>query len=520
MKITLYRNESEDKKVNKDLNYLTTLDGYLRSSCSLNDPIFEIESDGDIENVEEIETTEGYEVDTYEGYEIDFSNTESIFKCNYIYVLEFNRYYYVTDIIIYNNKLYGFVCVEDYLMSLKDKFLPLLALVDRNEFIHNIAIEDKIQPFRYELSVEENDIDTSDADLTFNPSINDDYDTKHTYVISYMATGGLTYNDRVIDSPNNILPDVSDTVAGINNCTRVEAMSLAYVKLLASYIIDHDSESSFIMSIMSYPFEVESSGSISQLYLGKTAATNVFTYKMNSAISKYFKIGEFKVSSNSYMDIEPYTKYELYLPYYGYLELASSDIMDSYVDIYYSFEYATGKCKINIVNRTKGYIITSVNGVIGINIPLSRTNYQQLNDEKTQTAIKTTIGIIGSMISMAGGVASGNPFMTASAVTGLTSTIADSLVKMNQQHLRGNVANATGYDGLYGCQKPRLKKTKYIKHNITDYAHYFGLPLNQTYRLNQLSGFTSIKDIHLDGLDATKTEIDNLYALLTAGVIL
>ena len=518
MKITLFKNLNEEKKVRKTLDYLTTLEGYLRDSASLEFPIFTIESDGIIDDAIELQyDNEDIEADDYE-LEVNFN--DSILICNYIYVEEFGRYYYVSDIEIYNNRLYIFKCEEDYLMSHKEKFLSLKALISRNQYLNDTFIEDTLQPFKFELSVEENDINTSNADLTFNPSINDNYDTKHTYVISYMATGGLNYNDRVIDSPNNILPDISDTVAGINNCTRIEAMSLAYVKQLASYIIDHDSDSSFIMSIMSYPFEVESSGLISQLYLGNTSATNVFTYKMNSAISKYYKIGEFKVSSYSYMDIEPYTKYELYLPYYGYLELASSDILDSDVDIYYSFEYATGKCKINIVNRTKGYIITSVNGVIGINIPLSRTNYQQLNDEKTQTAIKTTIGVIGSMISMAGGVASGNPFMTAGAVTGLTSTIADSLVKMNQQHLKGNVANATGYDGLYGCQTPRLKKTKYQKHNITDFQKYFGLPINQEYTLSGLSGLTIVKEIHLEGIDATKNEIDNLYALLKEGIIL
>lgn len=519
MKITLYRNESEDKKVNKDLNYLTTLDGYLRSSCSLNEPIFEIESDGNIENVEEVETTEGYEVDTYENYEIEFSNTESIFKCNYIYVLEFNRYYYVTDIIIYNNKLYGFVCVEDYLMSLKDKFLSLLALVDRNEFIHNIAIEDKLQPFRYELYVRENDIDTSDADITFNPKLPE---TAINFAVVWMNNDAHT-ELHTIPSPENNLPEINQKSDGTSAFSHVGYTNRNGVDILSSEIITDENLGSFVISLVGYPINFNVYPiQADTIKLGSTdtnAPYYLFSGSLNSGMS-YYKVGSFKIDYSSYLDIEPYTKYELYLPYYDYVELKSSDILDCVVNIYYCLDVRNATAKIIIYNHTKDYVIKSLDANLGVKIAINRANNQQLSDEKTTLAVKSAISGISSAAALVGGIMTENPFLVASGFTGLTNTAVEIGTKLETMHEKGSVANNSGFSGIYGIQKPRMKVTKYVKHNITDYSHYFGLPLNQTYRLNQLSGFTSIKDIHLDGLDATKTEIDNLYALLTAGVIL
>lgn len=523
MKITLYRNESEDKKVNKDLNYLTTLDGYLRSSCSLNEPIFEIESDGDIENVEEIETTEGYEVDTFEGYEIEFSNTESIFKCNYIYVLEFNRYYYVTDIIIYNNKLYGFLCVEDYLMSLKDKFLSLKALVSRNEYVYDEYIEDEKQLFDYKLRMNEYDVTYTD-ELNFNPSLDDE--NKFNYIINVLTDVGGVIKPNV-ESPNSSLPDVSDITSGKTLFSTPFAMKLTDVDYMTLYVLDHESDASYIISLICYPFEITDVDYLhtQHVVLGKHIINTASYNQLNHNTSKYYKVARFYINTyagfgRGYLEHEPYSTYELYLPYYGWVTLKSTDTIDKLIEVYYSFDWINGTAKINIINATDNIVIKSVSANVGIKISVNRTNQQQLNDEKTQLAITSAIKGVSSIASIVGGAYTGNPYLLSGGVTGLASTVANIGASLSKMHERAETSNNSGKDGLYGSQKVKLKVTKMIKLTPTDYNKFYGKPLNQTKLLSTLKGYTEIKDIHLDGLDATKTEIDNLYALLTSGVIL
>ena len=525
MKIQLYKNKLYNIYINKDIEFINEVEGYFRYDTTLLEPSIEIEINdyNSLEYYLDIVTSGGDDIAYLDGsseFDVDAYVSDNIFNVNYIYIEEFKRYYYVNNIDIVSNKIFRFNCSVDTLMSHKEDILNLDALVSRNEFTYDDTIEDNLIPYEYKLDVLESDIDTTTADLSFDASLNDEYDTLHNFIISYFTNGGLNYDNRVIESPNPILPDVSDTTKGITNCNRLDAISLSYVKQLASYLIDNESDATFIMSLIAYPFEIPSSSAIKEFRLGKKNITSVKVYELDSAVSPYYKIGSFHIDYDDFSDIEPYTKYELYLPYYGYVELKSSDILDSNIDIYYSFDYATGSAKINVINASKNYVIKSVTAQIGIIIPLNRTNNQQLNDEKSQLAIKTSIGVLGSMISMVGGVASSNPFLVANAFTGLTSTIADTSVQLNQMHEKASVSNANGFEGLYGCQYPRLKTTKYIKKNILDYNKYYGKPLNQTYKLSELSGYTIVKEIRLNNVTATDTEKADIESLLKNGIVL
>ena len=525
MKIQLYKNKYYNIYINKDIEFINEVDGYFRFDTTLLEPSIEIEiSDyNSLEYYLDIVTFGGDDIaylDDSTEIDVDAYVSDNIFNVNYIYIEEFKRYYYVNNIDIVSNKIFRFNCSVDTLMSHKEDILNLDALVSRNEYTYDDTIEDTLAPYEYMLDVEESDVDISTADLTFNPSMNDYYNVYENYVISYLTQGGLDYSRRVIESPNPVLPDVSDTTKGFNNCNRLSVMSLSYVKSLATYLIDHESDATFIMSLVAYPFEIPAYSTIGSLRLGKKQISSVMVHDIISAVSPYYKIGSFRINYENYNSIEPYTKYELFLPYYGYVELKSSDIINSNIEIYYSFDYANGSAKINVINASKNYVIKSVTAQIGIIIPLSRTNNQQLNDEKSQLAIKTSIGVLGSMISMVGGVASSNPFLVANAVAGLTSTIADTSVQLAQMHEKASVSNANGSEGLYGCQIPRIKKTKYIRKNVLDYSKYYGKPLNQRYKLSDLSGYTIVKEIRLNNVTATDTEKADIDSLLKNGIVL
>ena len=102
--ITLYRNSAEPNRVDKS-SYLTevqTISGVLREETSILAPILTLEL-----------------------------STRP--NANYCYIPQFNRYYYITDIVSVRNNLWEISLSVDVLMSHKAQLLNCVAFIDRNE---------------------------------------------------------------------------------------------------------------------------------------------------------------------------------------------------------------------------------------------------------------------------------------------------------------------------------------------------------------------------------------------------
>lgn len=102
--ITFHQNSAEPNRVDKSayLTAQTIMTGVLREETSIISPVILVESN------------------TFPNY-------------NYCYITEFNRYYYIEDIISVRNGLWELSLSVDVLMSFKDKLLECSAFIDRNE---------------------------------------------------------------------------------------------------------------------------------------------------------------------------------------------------------------------------------------------------------------------------------------------------------------------------------------------------------------------------------------------------
>lgn len=512
MEITLYTNHSDNIVVNKNIELLISLSGNFRIANSLLTPSLDIESNGIIK--------ENYELSYDDNIETDISILEdtSIFKCNYIYIHDLKRYYFVRDIIIINNKLYQFQLVEDTIVSLKEQYLKLDAIVERNQYRYDLNLEDNKMTYEFYQNVDE-------YDLGNNNFFNTTLDSASTNYYLSVVEKGASYDGNLINGVASDLPSVNYTTAGINKFKKSYATSVVNINNLADVIVEHSDYGSFLASLVAYPFQIETENNFDYLTLGNTLIPSVIVYETKDTQSKYHLIASFYVNNyvgwgDDYMKREPYSTYELYLPYYGYVELKSSDILNNLIEIYYSFDYANGTAKINIYNKTKEYIIKSVTANIGVKISLNRTNYQELSDAKTQLAIQSAISGVASALSIGVGAVTSNPYLLSSGVTGLVSTAIDVSTKLTMMHEKAQTSNNTGLEGLYGSQNVKLKVTRYVKREPSNYSSYYGRPLIQTIKLNQLVGFTTIKEIHLDDVDATKIEKDDLLNKLFNGIIL
>lgn len=111
MVVKLYKTSSENEKVNKDLTDEISLDGNMRESSSILNFALNVEYD-------------------------DLSSY------NYAYIEAFHRYYYITDITMVRTGLWRLSMRVDVLMTYKDQFLPLQAIVSRQENKYNMYLRD------------------------------------------------------------------------------------------------------------------------------------------------------------------------------------------------------------------------------------------------------------------------------------------------------------------------------------------------------------------------------------------
>lgn len=102
--IQIYRNMSSNNTISKDIRPYGQVTGELTAECSILNPTIIIE----------------------------YPNTD-IMKSNYIYIEEFGRYYYITDITTMVNGLYVINCAVDVLMSYKEKIKAQTVIVQKAE---------------------------------------------------------------------------------------------------------------------------------------------------------------------------------------------------------------------------------------------------------------------------------------------------------------------------------------------------------------------------------------------------
>lgn len=151
MDITLYNNLAETNRLNKKdyLTEITTLSGTLRESSSIVAPSILIELDPSVTKsyypirAEVMDDNENDIIDDNENEVMHDTTAESdILTANYCYIKEFNRYYFIIDIVSVRNNLWRLNLRCDVLMSFSSEIVVTSAFVLRNEFTYNSYLVD------------------------------------------------------------------------------------------------------------------------------------------------------------------------------------------------------------------------------------------------------------------------------------------------------------------------------------------------------------------------------------------
>lgn len=206
----------------------------------------------------------------------------------------------------------------------------------------------------------------------------------------------------------------------------------------------------------------------------------------------------------SALDYEPYTSIHVYLPFIGIVPVSANDFMGSKVRIIYKVDIATGAC-LATIRINKGGLSADAytfNGSCSVQIPITSSNYNSF--------VSSVIGAAATV---------GGTFATGGALAPALGSAALQMVRGTRQDFQRS-GSLAGNAGVMGVKRPYILMKHPDAYTANNYNFFYGNPSNDTVVLGTMSGFTRVKDAHIEGIAATDDELNEIIEILKEGVLL
>ena len=308
------------------------------------------------------------------------------------------------------------------------------------------------------------------------------------------------------------------------------AMDTSYMLALQKDIIDgtlngygiadfFQENSDYIVKFLYYPFAISKLFSLStagDLHLGKKTFTSypyMYTIRRpdnnNPALKYWFTISPQR-RFNNFLDFEPYTKMTLDVPFFESININPEIAYGHDIEGYLSVDIINNHATLYIyIDGT--YLYETRSAQMGVEIPLGKTNAQEQKRNNVLSLISLGTGITANMGK--GGVATPQGIQ-------LLGGFATNMMSNNVDRMKGYKGGSGFLDSLQVDKKILL--TIEYPTNVRDVNPALkGRATNENLSLSDLSGYTKVGEIHLEGFDtATSSELDMIENELKNGVIL
>ena len=320
------------------------------------------------------------------------------------------------------------------------------------------------------------------------------------------GTGDFDGTSDSIDFP--ALPTLGATDTGFISLFNP---TLAQLNALASYMWSSSFDVSLYKKLVTDPLDCILGLSIVPVAIpdggsGAITVGNMVTpIFLTKAGAQYVEVDCGSINVNefwgAYLDFEPYTKAEIYLPYCGTHPLSVDDIMGKTVAVKYHVDILSGACCAYV--KCGGNVLYSFIGQCASSIPITGGDWTNMINGVLSAAVS-----IGTMVATGG--------MSAPlAVAGVASTAVNGFKPSIE---KSGAMSGTG--GMLAIQKPYLILTRPKQALPGNQNGFIGYPSFVTSSLGDLSGYTEIESIHLQGVPATGEELAEIEQMLKMGVIL
>lgn len=227
-----------------------------------------------------------------------------------------------------------------------------------------------------------------------------------------------------------------------------------------------------------------------------------------------------------------------YLPFCGTVEIDLESVMGKDLYLRYLVDTYTGSCTaiLYIINeRKKKIIINTADGNCSTEIPITGIQWETLNSNlynayqtNKQLKLNTTFGVAKALTGFGSALGAGD--ISGAALAGLdvfsgasAAFTAEKISDYNLSHTQIPMRSIGGSSGITSNlldMTPKLLFYRPIDHGSESFISTEGVAciLNGTLEGLQLSGYTEVSKIDLNGISATAAEKEMIRSLLAGGI--
>ena len=220
----------------------------------------------------------------------------------------------------------------------------------------------------------------------------------------------------------------------------------------------------------------------------------------------------------TYLDFNPFTKIQIYLPYLGLHSLDTDELMDptnqgsgtlnenlgSTLALTYRIDMLTGVIVAKI--KVNGQLRYEFEGKAGANIPLTGQTYASI----IQGIVQAGAGLAATLAT--GGLTA--PVGVGGAAAAIAGTVNASKASVER------IGNISGDASMLATKTPYLIITAPNKPELESQEKFTGFPCYKTGTLGSFGGFTQVIEAHVEGISCTEEERKKILEYLKNGVII
>jgi len=416
-------------------------------------------------------------------------------NANYMYISEWGRYYFVTNVVYITNKIKEFSLEVDVLASYKSAIGSTVARIAFSSTGWDKDIVDsrtviKSSKVKYEKSVA----------TELNP-------TTGCYII--------TVFNQANTSSNGMATSYAMDAANMAVFKQFLGDNTVYAALKIYFVGDPINA---IFGAIWVPFNLATvpGAAVTTLYIGNDSTTahgfSVTAYELaGTGIYSATQLSiDIPFKYNDFRDISPYSTAQIYLPGAGKADLNLADWLDTVsMKIEYTMEYATGDLTYYLKDFN-GYLIQTVSCNVASQCPLGQIT------NNGSGILSSTGATVASLGGVAFGVATGNVMAAGAGALGLLSGAASVAASANTHaaSLKGNTGGRTSTEisdviiTVYDADTEDVDDASYIARK--------GRPVAVTHAISNHSGYVQCEDASVS-ISGTALEKDRVNSYLNGG---
>lgn len=319
----------------------------------------------------------------------------------------------------------------------------------------------------------------------------------------------------------------------------------------ATYELTNSNIIDYLVSLKWYPFSITQYCNFStwSAYLigSGTYAYTGAAYVAEDAVG-YIPGGSVNIpwSTNTFVDLEPYTSVSFYIPFCGTIDVPASKVRGRRVTLDYYVDYITGGCTayLTVPTANGSFPVASINGTLGFDMLVTGNNaqviaaraYQQNNERRLREieglggAIVDALGGLVSSAQSGGGSKSGSSrdYGSVGGITSIAKSIGSAAFseiqgKLSQGTIQGTspltLGSASTLSGL-GYIKPFAAVTSRVFFNNGTGYDKVGYISNKPLAISSIKDgvFFNCINPELKNIGATNSELAQITSMLSSGV--